>query len=52
MTQEWIEHGNREYRDTIAQSLLSSMSHEEAMDLCVSNEWLTILNDILAVRTH
>ncbi len=52
MTQDRIEHGNRQYRDSLAQSLLSSMSHEEAIDLCVSNEWPTILNDILAVRTH
>ena len=52
MTQEWIDHGNREYRDRLAQSLLSNMSHEEAIDLCVTNEWLTVLNDIMAVQTH
>ncbi len=52
MMQERIDNGNREYRDRLAQSLLSSMSHEEAIDLCVTNEWLGILNDLMAVQVH
>ena len=50
MTQEWIDDGNREYRDSLAKSLLASMSQEEAIDLCVSNEWMTILNELMAIR--
>ena len=52
MTQDWIDHGNREYRDQLAQSLLSSMSHEEAIDLCVTNEWMSVLHEIMTVRPN
>ena len=37
---------NETYQAELAQSLLSGLEHEEAIDFCISNEWYGVLRCI------
>ena len=54
MTQQWIDDGNRDYRHKLANSLLTNMSQEDAIDMCVENGWMDMLNDVISpsLRKH
>ncbi len=48
MTQEWVDDGNREYRDKLANSLLMNMSQEDAIDMCIENGWTDMLHVVIS----
>ncbi len=42
-----VQHGNRVYKAQLHDALLASMGREDAIDFCVSNEWIGILEQLL-----
>ena len=43
-----LEVGNRNYHSQLAESLLSNLGYEDAVDFCVSNEWTGVLTHLMA----
>lgn len=42
-----VQHGNTIYQAQLHESLLASMGREDAIDFCVSNEWIGVLEHLL-----
>ncbi len=38
---------NKPYQATLAQSLFGTMDRQDAIDFCVQNEWLNVLDMVL-----
>lgn len=50
MYAEEIAYTNRAYQGSLAQSLLDSMDHDDAIDFCVTNAWGGVLDILMSRR--
>ena len=42
-----VQHGNKVYQAQLREALLASMDREDAIDFCISNEWIGVLEQLL-----
>ena len=47
-----ITSGNHRYQRDMAERLVDSLGRDEAIDLCVQNEWSGVLDAILSIRAE
>ena len=41
------QHGNKIYQARMSETLLACMDREDAIDFCISNEWIGVLDQLL-----